>query len=182
MRERDIDDWFKGGLLLRRWAWVEIQPAVLDAEGEEVAAAVYGARCVAAPLNLLTAAAQDVEDALAANAVVRALVAAAEPAPDEVEVPVYDEAGNQVGVDVVAVEPPAAPPPVARASYWQLRKIAYIAAFGEPAAASLAERAIDGIGNVLDASYWARAGVSDEQAEVDATIAAIKAAYPKPQE
>ena len=38
MRERDIDDWFKGGVLLRRWSWVEIQPAVLVAALPEPAA------------------------------------------------------------------------------------------------------------------------------------------------
>ena len=180
MRERDIDDWFKGGVLLRAWSWVEIAPAQTDEYGEEVTAAVYGARCVDAPLNLLTATDQEITDQLTANAAVRALVAAAEPEPDEIEVPVFDGQGNQTGVDVVEVEAPAAPPAIERAGYWQLRKLAYVEAFGSDAFANLDARAIDGIGNVLDAEYWSRNESSAPQAAVDAAIAQIKAKFPKP--
>lgn len=175
---RDIDDFFgvppgaDGGVLLRRWAWVEIAPARTDPlTGEEIAPATHGARCVGDPLSLLTATDAEIGEALTANATVRAAVRAAEPAPEPVARPVFDDAGRIVATELVAPEPPPPPPVTPPASYRALRSLAYLAEIGGTGSLR------DAAGNQFDALWHARLGDPEPLASQDAAIEAIKARY-----
>ncbi|HYH17564.1 MAG TPA: hypothetical protein VD995_03000 [Azospirillum sp.] len=178
LRKHEIDDFYRvppggdGGVLLRRWEWVEIVPAEVDAETEEVITpAVFGPRCIQAPLSLLEASDEEIAAQIQANAEVRALVAADEPVPEPVAVPVYDAEGNQIGTEMVVPEAPAPAPPVPPASYRTLRAIAYLTQIG----GSLSLK--DAAGNQFDALFHDRQGSGAQLAEQDETIAAIKARY-----
>lgn len=183
LRNWEIDDWFKvppggdGGLYLRRWGMVEIIAAVIDPDtGAEVEAAILAPRCIGEPLCLLDLPAEEeIAAQLAANAQVRALVAASEPEPEPMEVPVYDVAGNQVGIELVVPEAPPPPPAPPRASYRTLRKILYTLRIGGGGDAT------DGFGNMADAQFWARNGDAEPLAALDSVVSEIKALVPKPE-
>ncbi len=107
MQPDQMPDSYRGGRLLYRWVWVEIVPAVLDPEtGGELEPAVFGARCPEPPLDVFDATPEEIEAALAGNAAVRTLAAAALP---PVIVRDYDAEGNVIAEREVIPEPPAPP-------------------------------------------------------------------------
>lgn len=178
MRSWEIADFAKvpvggdGGILVNRWEWVEVVPAEVDPETEEVITpAVFGARCLLPPLSLLEASDEDIAAQILANAQVRAAVAALEPEPEPIERPVYDAEGNAIGTEWVTPAPPPPPRPTPPASYRALRVVAYYQQIGG------SHLLRDAAGNQFDALFHARASNPAPLAEQDATIAAIKNRY-----
>ncbi|NUB05798.1 hypothetical protein FW320_06360 [Azospirillum sp. Vi22] len=110
MQPDQIPDSYKGGRLLYRWQWVQLHPAALDPlTGEELEPAVFGPCCPDEPLDVFTAAPEEIEAVLAGNAEVRTLAVAALPPARPIIVRDLDALGNVVAEREVIPEPPAAP-------------------------------------------------------------------------
>ncbi|GAA4247811.1 hypothetical protein GBZ26_17240 [Azospirillum formosense] len=110
MQPDQMPDSYKGGRLLYRWKWVQLQSALLDAlTGDELVPAVFGPRCPDAPLDVFDSTAEDIEAVLAGNAEVRALAVAALPPARPIIVREFDADGKLTAEREVAPEPPAVP-------------------------------------------------------------------------
>ncbi|UKJ74469.1 hypothetical protein [Azospirillum brasilense] len=110
MQPDQMPDNYKGGRLLYRWAWVEVQPAVLDPlTGDELVPAVFGPRCPSPPLDVFAATPEEIEAVLAGNAEVRALAVAALPPARPIILRDLDALGNVIAEREVIPEPPATP-------------------------------------------------------------------------
>ncbi|WP_454021216.1 hypothetical protein [Azospirillum sp. Marseille-Q6669] len=110
MQPDQMPDSYKGGRLLYRWDWVEVQPAMLDPlTGDELEPAVFGPRCPDAPLDVFDATPEEIARVLAGNVEVRALAAAALPPAKPIIVREFDADGNVTAEREVIPAPPAAP-------------------------------------------------------------------------